>query len=119
MNIELINKKIEQSQEIILSAFNAFASTAEERFNAIDAEFVKVHEKFAVIDQRFDIIDQHLDNHDGRLDSLDKKFNQLLDGQDVIIGRLDRVEQEVTFWNPAITRNEEAIRKINKRLKIA
>ncbi len=101
MNLESINANIEKSQEEILSALHLFSIAVQEQFE-------EVHQKF---DTKFEEVDRKLEAHS-------KRFDEVLSGQDVILGRLENVEQEVTFWNPAITRNQRDIEKINKRLKL-
>ena len=98
---ETIQRAIKKSQEEILKVIHTFAKSVDERFEQVDQRFeqmeTRMETRFVEIDQRFNV--------------MDGRFNDVLNGQDDIIKRLERVEQEVTFWNPAIT-------KTNKRLKL-
>ena len=89
------------------SYMSNFAGSVKKGFDAVDTRFEKVDERFYVIEKRIDKFEK----------KTDARFTELLEGNDKILSKFLKWEQENTFGIDLYRRHDGQLKDYDKRLK--
>jgi len=81
-------------------------------------QFFKIEENFRKIDERFDKVDERFDKVDERFNKIDERLDRLENGQDHILGELQKLQLENTVGVHRSHRMEEWIIKASKKIYV-
>jgi hypothetical protein len=94
---------MQNNKKLVGEIVEAIKVELEPRFGEIGKKFETIDRRFEAIDQRFDAMDQRFDGMDKKMDegfrqqgvlleAMQDDINTLVDGQEILHGRIDRVQ---------------------------